>query len=506
VSEDVRLIEQPSDDLIQALEATQPRNPFCTVAYARARRLLGDRVLLASVFDRSHVVAGALGFVAGGAGRRRLEIPSVAYGSSAADFCFAVARWGRRNGVWEVDLGSFGSEAADVPSTGGELARTRRREFVLDLTSPNPLGGISTNHRRNITKARNAGVEVRRSRHAPDSASHRDLVTMSLERRRDRGEGVEDEAREDLFAALLETGAGELFQAWRGSEILSSVLVLRSVSGAYYHSAGTTDGGTAIGASQLLVAEIALALKNDGAATFNLGGADAASAGLQRFKASFGATVRELDAVNFCPMPAAARKLRTLARVLLRNPAALPRAVLTADRFVVYAANPAAVPHPPAASDLVVRRLTDEELERFGADGSEWADQARRVRVLGFNQAYGVFRGDDLVHIAWLIEVEQDRSLPVRNVRLRSGEGEITHCYTAASARGHGVYPLAIAALCRIAAARGMRLVFMMTNRTNLASRRGIEKAGFAPAGRIWAVRLPWMRERPLLTIRGHRW
>jgi lipid II:glycine glycyltransferase (peptidoglycan interpeptide bridge formation enzyme) len=120
-----------------------------------------------------------------------------------------------------------------------------------------------------------------------------------MERRISRGEQVSPDAQIGLSVALLEHHAGELFRATLGNQVLSSILVLRAARGAYYHSAGTSREGMAIGASHLLIRTVVEILRDEGIQRFNLGGADANNPGLERFKTGFGGQAVSLEAAQF---------------------------------------------------------------------------------------------------------------------------------------------------------------------------------------------------------------
>lgn len=93
----------------------------------------------------------------------------------------------------------------------------------------------------------------------------------------------------------MRSGAGCIYQARLAGEVVSSILVLRSAAGAYYHSAGTSPDGMRLGASVFLISELADALRADGCTVFNLGGTDPDQEGLRRFKAGFGAITVPLE-------------------------------------------------------------------------------------------------------------------------------------------------------------------------------------------------------------------
>ena len=198
-----------------------------------------------------------------------------------------------------------------------------------------------------------------------------------------------------------------------------------------------------------------------------------------------------------------ARRLRSLGKLALTDPKAIPAAICGVDHYFVYRADPRTISVAPPPAEIEVRKLTDEEL-RGVADDADFGFSARKLDVIR-NTAYGLRVRGELAHIAWLIDAEQDRAQSVRNARLRDGEREITHCVTSGKFRGRGLYPLAIAHLCGEATRQGARQVIMITGCHNIASQRGIEKAGLRPCGTV--VRL-FLRIRPhvAITWRGRRW
>jgi RimJ/RimL family protein N-acetyltransferase len=154
-------------------------------------------------------------------------------------------------------------------------------------------------------------------------------------------------------------------------------------------------------------------------------------------------------------------------------------------------------------SGVTMRALTDAELLQL-ADDPDFGYSARKLETLGRSSAYGVWVAGRLAHLAWMIDAEQDARQSVRNVKLRAGEREITHCVTARAFRGRGLYPVAIAQLCAQAAQDGTNRIIMITGSDNASSRRGIEKAGLPRCGAL--VRL-FLRRWPAhsITWRGHR-
>jgi len=277
-----------SESLGGAAEA-DPTNPFWTAPYARAMSALGFRSF---TFFAGESACAA--FLKSGRVNRTLEIPSVPPSSElfwrgVRDFC-------RRNRVTHLEANSFASAPATIPSMAGEIARRTRFEFVLDLQKPTSM---ASNHIRNVRRANNAGAVLRQASDEAACERHWDLVDASLARRTARGEHAFAGDLRLRIAALRQCGAGELFQAVIGDEIVSSIFILLAERGAYYQSAGTSEKGMDCGASHFLVDAIATDLRLRSMTTLNLGGASDVGDGLARFKAGFGARVVELPAAEF---------------------------------------------------------------------------------------------------------------------------------------------------------------------------------------------------------------
>jgi len=290
--------ERISPELCSELSALEPRNPFCTWAYASAMHALGARPWLLCWKDGDRLVAGCLGFLRIGRLNRSLEIASLP--CLAPDmFWTELIKFCHRTRVNQLSVGSFASPRAEIPSLPGETGRRPRVEYVLALQEPTLWSAVSSNHRRNIQKAQKAGVCIERSSTRESCREHALLQDASMERRMSRGEHVTVDAQIRTPLALVQHGSGEFFRAMRAGQVLSSILILRAPLGAYYHSAGTSRDGMANGASHLLIREVAETLRGEGIEQFNLGGADPGNPGLERFKVGFGARPVLLEAAQF---------------------------------------------------------------------------------------------------------------------------------------------------------------------------------------------------------------
>jgi RimJ/RimL family protein N-acetyltransferase len=223
-------------------------------------------------------------------------------------------------------------------------------------------------------------------------------------------------------------------------------------------------------------------MKQEGVRVFNLGH-DGGDEGLARFKRRFGAKPVELEFGRYYLGSRLRKQWGTAKRLLRENPRRLIRALTgSVLRYAVFATDPHCAPAPPDLRNVSFKKLTDGEL----ASLPELKDEASRAETFGFNNAYGALVDGRVVHVSWLFERvhSEARGLPV--LGLREGEAEIGFCATLPEYRGRGIYPYALEQLCRIAASRGIRRILMFTLADNLASQRGILKAGFRRCGRTF--------------------
>jgi hypothetical protein len=306
----------PPVPLVDRLSNLYPTNPFCTPQFAAARQRLGERVCVLGLGAGDNLVSGCLGFIRGKWARCRLQIASMPILPEGEVFWRGLRQLCRESGIWLLQVESYASPGAVIPSLPGEIGRRQRVEYILDLQAVDPLNGASPNHRRNIARGASAGLAIRRTRNPELCATHLAVMEASLQRRANRGEDIEFDSNVSSVATLLTSQAGELFQVLEGDQIVSSLLVLRSRSGAYYQSAGTSLRGMEVGASPFLISQVARMLQQEGTQVFNLGGAGPEGPGLQRFKAGFGARKVELMAASFCPQPRLQRGLYAVLRAL----------------------------------------------------------------------------------------------------------------------------------------------------------------------------------------------
>lgn len=96
------------------------------------------------------------------------------------------------------------------------------------------------------------------------------------------------------------------------------------------------------------------------------------------------------------------------------------------------------------------------------------------------DECYVAFLEGKLVHYSWVQSRGWHYIGPAgRYRRVRPGEFWIYHCRTAEQARGRGLYPAVLSTILRRFAERGFQTGWIYTTAANVASQKGIIKAGW---------------------------
>jgi hypothetical protein len=499
------------DDVSLLFSHVGEHSPFLTPHFAGAIQSLGREVWVIGSPDQNAPTELALGFVKRGRLSVELEFYSAPAVVGDPRFWQAVETVCRQADVTDIILGSFGSPAFQLPLYAGEVSRQKRHEFILPLRDIDLASQLSPKHKQNVKKALKAGMVVRRSRDDLGWVEqHLALMGHSATRRLARGEAVSFNSDISEYRALLQQGAAELFQAVRGDEVLSSALVLLSPRTAYFHSAGTRSEGMSTGASHFLLFHITHILQCEGRWQFNFGGAREGSE-LARFKRRFGAEAAERVSATYYVGPRWKRKLRHAVELLRHDRPQLLRIVTgTSSRMLVFGLETSSAPTVSriAIPGARLEAIDEERVARLASppDDPEFKNrQLARLRRFGTSYAYGVYLGDALTHVSWLLPRHAVAIETPRILELNEDEAEITACETLPAYRGQAIYGYAIQQLASIARSKGIRRVYMKTAETNLASQNGIRKAGLKPLGSVRLVKPP-LRPSEIVVRRNLSW
>lgn len=120
------------------------------------------------------------------------------------------------------------------------------------------------------------------------------------------------------------------------------------------------------------------------------------------------------------------------------------------------------------------------DLEAFSSAGGMDVEETP-VRLLRGDRPWGLWLGDELACYGW--STTQPTSLSTRvALAPQTGEAYLFSFFTHPRHRGHGYYPLLLRAICEALAQEGLHHAWISVAPYNIASRRGIEKAGFMVA------------------------
>lgn len=486
-----------ADDAARALAEGGSRNPFYTREYLQAKASLGHEVVAITMSRDGTMESGCAAFLRSGRLNRTLEIPSLPQVDGA--FWTGLAAMCRDLGVTDLSLGTFASPPVPIPRLGTRFHRVERCEWVLQLPRDASDGVLDRRHRYSVRKARENGVVVRRASGPEAVDCHLSVMRASVERRRARGDASpgEDPSGAEV-RSLVESGAGEIYQATLNGSVVASGLVLRAPRAAYYHTSGSTPEGLASRAVPLLIHEITLTLAAEGVEVFNLGGALPESP-LGLFKRCFGATPVALEAATAYVGPEWRRKL-TSAVDMLRHRRGDARRLLTGrlTRYCIFSHDAGESAQVNVVEGAEFRKLEEADMRAI-SDPAFRDKQLDRLGRFGTSYAYGIVVDGRIAHISWLLPPGAIRIETPAVLLPGDGDAEITASETLPEFRGRGLYPFAIGQLLNVAHAKGVRTVYMKTHRHNVASQVGIRKAGLRQRGTVLVYEPPVVPHRAVV-------
>src|ERR1700693_6186440 len=159
-------------------------NPFCAIEYARAIQSLGREVWIAGLRTGASGADVALGFISRGRLNAELEFPSLPVIAGDTRFWDVVYRLCERAGVTDIVAGTFGSPAFNLPTLCGKVSESTRQEFILRLGESDLASRFSSGVKKDLKRARHAGLTLRRTRERLDWLSdHIACIRHSAERR-----------------------------------------------------------------------------------------------------------------------------------------------------------------------------------------------------------------------------------------------------------------------------------------------------------------------------------
>ena len=307
----VQINFSPSLAEIAELQDRYPANPFVTTAYAASRESCGHQVAVIEFGSGPSEPHSCLAFVRRTRFGGFLDIPTLT-DNITVDHLDALYRAVRSRRLSHVSLDAYGSPTLLLPRSEHETERIERTELYFDLTLPVTIENAARTHRQRIRQAQKQGLTLKLSKDEAAYNSHNALVAASMRRRSDRGENVQAAADNPELRAMAACDAGIFAQAVAGTEVLSSMFVVRSRLTGYDQTSGSRPDGMKIGAAHFLIYSVAVWLQAQGATEFNLGGVRPEEIGLRAFKEGFGIETRSMQSVILGAESAFVRAARSL--------------------------------------------------------------------------------------------------------------------------------------------------------------------------------------------------
>ncbi len=310
-----RATDDPSDAQIEKIAELYPESPFVTPAFCSVRRDLGAEPVTVTLEDGDTIATGCIAFLTRGRLNTRLEIISLPPLADRDLFWTNLFERCRKQAITWFDVNTFASTTAELPSSPSALTRQERREFRIDLTKPDLWALLNRRHRRMVTRAREAGLELQKSNDPEDAGTHVALANLTLGRLKKKGAAIDSEINKVEIEKFLAYGVGDLYRVVKGDEIMGTLFIAKSRTGAYAQSSGTSDNGRAVGASHFLFHEVACRLKDESLRVFNIGGVEEKGSGLSEFKIGFGSEQIDLASAEYY-LGGALRMIATKAKSL----------------------------------------------------------------------------------------------------------------------------------------------------------------------------------------------
>jgi RimJ/RimL family protein N-acetyltransferase len=139
-----------------------------------------------------------------------------------------------------------------------------------------------------------------------------------------------------------------------------------------------------------------------------------------------------------------------------------------------------ALPNLSCPPGLAVTRLLPAQMSTLREVFSSFAMSELEGAQRRQSQCYGAWLSGRLVHYAWVQASGSHAILEAgRHIDIKHGEFWIYDCRTNPSARGLGIYPYVLTFISNDHLRKGVGKGFVYTTEENVASQRGILKAGF---------------------------
>jgi hypothetical protein len=162
------------------------------------------------------------------------------------------------------------------------------------------------------------------------------------------------------------------------------------------------------------------------------------------------------------------------------------------NRLILFGATAREMRPLERRPEIEINKMTHNDLAALASGTGRFSDQARLYYAnRRIDTAYAGYLNANLVHMSWVYTSSEYAKEPFQRLALNDGEVEIVNCFTSEKCRGLGIYPYVIQFLSHLYFENGATRVYMMAHRENVASQRGIIKAGLRQVGEVTYLRIP---------------
>ncbi len=142
-------------------------------------------------------------------------------------------------------------------------------------------------------------------------------------------------------------------------------------------------------------------------------------------------------------------------------------------------------PEPQPASGLELKRATVSDGDGYARDIGTDSPTTFAHRLDPGTRCYLVVDDGKVLHASWVTTTAAWVREIRRYFRPPQGDAYVYESFTRADARGRGVYPFALRAICRELAADGVTTLWVAVEAHNEPSLRAVAKAGFEEGFRL---------------------
>lgn len=299
----LRFSARPVGEFPPEWKVLRPTQPGIELSLIQARAVLfGAQPWVFLLLDEGRNVGAAFGTLQRGRLRASLKVSLTGELPDEKVFWDGLREFVGRHDITTLEIESIGipAPAVVIPELAGEYYRfSDVKLYTVDLEQEISVSGFSNGTRKRIKQAKKHGVEIAELPLSEAARCHCELIQASLLRRAQRGEQIKDRHDLNYVTALLAMGAGRLYQATFGGEIVSSKLVFFLGDTAFADSTGNSLKGMDLGASHFLMFEVMQILKTQGVRFWNMDvAASVGTGGVGEYKAGFGAEIWQLERVG----------------------------------------------------------------------------------------------------------------------------------------------------------------------------------------------------------------